>query len=346
MPLDLQIINPVDYPQWDELLLAKEESSFFHSSHWARVLSESYLYNPLYFVSVRDNDLRTAIPFMEIKSVFTGHRGVSLPFSDYCAPIVSEDTDFQDVFNQITEHGKQAGWKYIEIRGEKGFLKDLPHSSYYYGHTLDISPGEEHLFSNFKNSTKRNIKKAANKGVQAKICISPESIDEFYRLNCMTRKRHGLPPQPYYFFKKIYTYIIKEKLGFIVLASYEGITIAGAIYFHFGSKAIYKYGASDKRYLHLRPNNLVMWEAIKRCSVNGFGSFSFGRTEPDQEGQRRFKSGWGADETTIKYYTYDLRKMDFIRRKPRVSGIHNKVFNAMPIHLLKITGSLLYKHMG
>jgi lipid II:glycine glycyltransferase (peptidoglycan interpeptide bridge formation enzyme) len=131
-----------------------------------------------------------------------------------------------------------------------------------------------------------------------------------------------------------------------VLASYNGKTIAGAMYFHLGSKTIYKYGASDKKYLHLRPNNLVMWEAIKWYSTNGFRSLSFGRTAPDSKGLRQFKAGWGTDETTIKYYTYDLIKKDFITRKPPVSGFHKKVFNAMPINLLKITGSLLYKHMG
>ena len=89
-----------------------------------------------------------------------------------------------------------------------------------------------------------------------------------------------------------------------------------------------------------------MWEAIKWYSRNGFRSLSFGRTEPDAKGQRQFKTGWGTNETTIKYYTYDLRKRDFIRRNPHVSGIHNKVFKAVPIHLLKIAGSLLYKHMG
>ncbi len=344
--MDLQIINPINYPQWDELLLSKEESSFFHSSHWARVLSESYHYTPLYFVLIRDNNLCVAIPFMEVKSIFTGRRGVSLPFSDYCDPIVSKDVNFQDVLNYIIEYGRQSGWKYIEIRGERGFLKHLPYSSYYYGHTLHLSQGKEQLFSNFRGSTKRNIKKAAKEGVQVKTCNSPESINEFYRLNCITRKGHGLPPQPYYFFKKVYEYIIKKKLGFIVLASYKEETISGAMYFHFGNKAIYKYGASDKRYLHLRPNNLVMWEAIKWYSMNGFRYFSFGRTEPDTNGQRQFKAGWGTNETTIKYYTYDLRKRDFITRKPHVSGIHNKVFNAMPINLLKIAGSLLYKHVG
>ncbi len=292
----MSFINPIDYPGWDELLLAEEGYSFFHSSHWAKVLFESYRYNPLYFVVAMANSLSVAIPLMEVKSIYTGTRGVSLPFSDYCDPIVSEDVSFGDVFNQIIDYGKLLGWKYIEIRGEHDFFKGLPHSSYYYGHTLDLSQGEQQLFSKIRNSTKRNIKKAAKEGVQVKICDSLKSISEFYRLNCITRKGHGLPPQPYCFFERIYENIIKKNLGFTVLSSYKEETIAGAMYFHFGDKAIYKYGASDIKYQHLRPNNLVMWEAIKWYSMNGFTSFSFGRTDPDAEGLKQFKSGWGTSE--------------------------------------------------
>ena len=131
-----------------------------------------------------------------------------------------------------------------------------------------------------------------------------------------------------------------------MLASYKEKTIAGAVYFHFGSKAIYKYGASDKTYQHLRANNLVMWEAIKWYSMNGFESFSFGRTDPGAKGLRQFKAGWGTNETIIKYYTYDLKKKDFIKRESHVSETYNTLFKAMPISLLKMVGSLFYKHMG
>jgi len=49
----------------------------------------------------------------------------------------------------------------------------------------------------------------------------------------------------------------------VVLASFDQENVAGAIYFHLGEKAVFKYGASDKKFQHLRANNLVMWEAIK-----------------------------------------------------------------------------------
>ena len=171
------------------------------------------------------------------------------------------------------------------------------------------------------------------------------SLKEFNRLNCITRKLHGLPPQPYHFFEKIYEHIISQKKGFVVLAYYQNKPVAGAVYFHFNGQAIYKYGASDRKFQHLRPNNLVMWEAIKWYAQNGFRSFSFGRTEPENTGLLQFKRGWGAKEKKISYYKYNIKENTFIKEHSKVKSSY-KLFKIMPVPILRLTGKLLYRHVG
>lgn len=205
---------------------------------------------------------------------------------------------------------------------------------------------EKKIFSSFRDSTKRNIKKAIGAGVKVKILSSLESVKEFYRLNCITRRDHGIPPQPYSFFKNIYEHIIAKNFGIVVLASFQNSIFAGAVYFHLGDKALFKYGASEKKYQHLRANNLVMWEAIKYYCQDGYKSLNFGRTEPENKGLLQFKSGWGAKEHVINYYKYDFKKRAFVQNSSRVTGFHNKIFKNMPIPVLNVVGSILYKHMG
>src|SRR3990167_10276631 len=96
MPLELEIINPLVYPDWDKLVLSTPNYSFFLSSAWARVLHETYKYKPLYFTLIKNNKLSALIPFMEVGSILTGKRGVSLPFSDYCEIIGIDKDAFQD----------------------------------------------------------------------------------------------------------------------------------------------------------------------------------------------------------------------------------------------------------
>lgn len=343
--MHLQIINPLKYPGWDELVLTNENCSFFHSASWARVLCESYKYKPLYFTSIDNGRLLALMPFMEVRSLLTGRRGVSLPFTDYCQPIVSDKSHFQEIIDELIAYGKRAGWKYIEWRGGEGCFQDTLHSSFYHGHTLNLTQNEQELISSFRSSTKRNINKAVKEGVVIEICNSFKSIKEFYRLNCITRKYHGLPPQPYYFFKKIYEHITSKKKGFVVLASFQQNIISGAVYFHFGNKAIYKYGASDRRYQHMRANNLVMWEAIKWFGQNGFKEFSFGRTEQENSGLLQFKRGWGTEEKTISYYKYDLTNAAFIKGRSRAITSY-ALLKKMPSPLLNLAGTLLYRHVG
>lgn len=345
MTISLDIVNPLEYPEWDELLAKNPSSSFFHTSNWARVLVETYNYKPLYFCTIR-GELSSLIPTMEVQSLITGKRGVSLPFTDYSAPILDKDSDAQHAIDRVIQYGKNAGWDYLEIRGGPFFPEEIPSFTTYYGHTLELSSDENAVFSLFRDSTVRNIKKAVKEGVIVRRSESMDDVNEFYRLNCITRREHGLPPQPRDFFRRIYQQVISLGKGFIVLAEYNDRCIAACVYFHFNGKALYKYGASDKKYQHLRANNLVMWEAIKWYCRNGHRNFCFGRTEPENKGLRQFKSGWGATEHVIRYYRYDLKKDKYLRRDLKKSNFAERFFRGLPIPMLRITGEMFYRHMG
>jgi hypothetical protein len=346
MSLKFEIVNPLTYPGWDDLILSSGKGSFFHSSHWARVLHESYGYKPVYFVSLKDNLLETLFPFMEINSFLTGKRGVSLPFTDYCEQIIPDNSDISEIMDELIHFGKKAGWKYIEIRDGAQMPQNLLPFSSYYRHLLDISNDAQTLLSGFRDSMRRGIKKAEREGVKVNICSSSDSIEEFFKLNCMTRKRHGLPPQPISFFKKIHEHIISKDHGFVALADYNGQKIGGAVCFHFGKRGMYKYGASDSRYQHLRVNNLLIYKAIRYYTGKGYRSFCLGRTESKNGGLLQFKRGFRAEEQIIKYYRYDFEQRSFVKDPTRITVTGIKLFSNMPIPLLKFAGALLYRHAG
>jgi hypothetical protein len=344
MHYDTNIINPIDYRGWDDLLDSSQECTFFHTSAWAKVLSETYHYRPVYFMLHDDNGSLVLIPMMEIKSILTGPRGVSLPFTDYCQAIITKKCRFRDIINCIKEYARKCDWKSIEIRG--GNYPDATATSFFYNHRLKLTPDTNQMFSRFKDSTKRNIRKAVREGVEVNIFRTIESVKEYCRLHYMTRKKHGVPPQPWSFFKNIYEHVISKNLGFIALASYDKINIAGAVFFNFKNKSFYKFGASNFKYQHLRANNLIMWEAIKLYAKSGLQSLCFGRTEPDNAGLRRFKNGWAAEEHIINYYTYNLQQDAFVTKIPLFRNSHCRIFKIVPVPLLKMLGSLLYKHIG
>lgn len=246
----------------------------------------------------------------------------------------------------ISEYGEKVGWKTVELRCRDIVLENAIPSQEFLNHVLELRGSEDELLSRFRDSTRRNIRKAKKEGVEVRIEDSFESIRQFYRLNCLTRKEHGLPPQPFGFFENLHRHLISKGAGIVAVAYHGKSPVSAAVYLHAGRQAFYKYGASDKNHFHLRANNLVMWEAIRWYLKNGYTSFCFGRTEVENEGLNQFKAGWATEEGKIRYYMYDINAKVFLKHKSNVSGVHNRIFRHMPMPLLRYSGEMLYRYFG
>jgi len=344
--LSLLIINPIEFPRWNESLRSLPGHSFFHTASWAKTLQISYGYQPYYFTLWEGGRLSALLPCMGIVSRLTGKRGVCLPFTDYCEPIVSDAAQFPEMFAAAVDFGNKRKWKYLEIRGGESFSPKEEPSEWHYGHTLDLTVGPQKILSGLRDSTRRNILKAEKAGIEITVTATPEALKVFCRLNDLTRRDHGLPPQPSHFFRNVQDQILSQEMGFVVLASSGGTAIAANIYFCHGDQLIYKYGASDTVGRDLRANNLVMWEAIKSGRERGHSALCFGRTEPQNEGLRQFKAGWGGRERIIKYYRYGLPTGTFIKAPVISKPVYQQIFSKLPTPVLKLLGSILYRHMG
>ncbi|MFO7569375.1 MAG: GNAT family N-acetyltransferase [Smithellaceae bacterium] len=343
---DVEVLRPSDYPDWNNQLAPEAGCSFFHTAQWADVLTQSYGYRPVYFAIRDTNRIANLLAVMEVKSFLTGNRGVSLPFTDACEPIAESAAHFHALWDQAVTYGKKQRWKYLEVRGgEKYFADNLPFVTHY-GHRLDLEKDTQAIYARMRESNKRNINKARKENVEVNISNSADAVKQFCRLNTLTRRKHGLPPQPRGFFKNLYDRVIAKDMGFIAVASRGDKILAANVYLHFGKEVIYKYGASDQAMQHLRANNLVMWKAIKWSCDRGFQSLSFGRTEMEHQGLMQFKSGWAANQYTLSYYRYDLQKNAFVRGSSDIHPVYKKVFEKLPAPVLNIIGHVLYRHKG
>ncbi len=314
--MNRQWLDPRQDPHWDDRLLRNGDFSFFHTSGWARVLGESYRYDPMYLMSGNGDRIDLLMPMMEVRSRLTGTRGVSLPYTDFCPLLVRDKGALPSAIQAVIDHGIERKWKYAEWRSPEPLGPEKPSWAVFTTHHIDLSPSEEALFAGLDDSNRRNIKKARKEGVVIRIDETGETLREFYRLNCLTRKRHGLPPQPYRFFASVHEHLLSKGFGIIVSALHEGRTIAASVFFQFGKRAIFKYGASEIRRQSVRPNNLVLWEALRWYRERGFESLHLGRTESDNPGLLRFKRAWGASESVLNYYRYDLRAKTFLPPHP------------------------------
>ncbi|HBA90117.1 MAG TPA: methicillin resistance protein [Geobacter sp.] len=341
----VELIDPLKDKRLNDWLQGCNDTTIFHSSGWARVLAESYGYRPVYFTLYVSGNCRGCLPVMEVDSALTGKRGVCLSFSDYCGAIVESKQDFRLLLDAVLAYGRTRRWRYAEFRGEAHLMSENP-SKVYAHHVIELSNDEKLMLSRVRKSSARNIQTAVKEGVTVDMGNSLQGVLDFYRLHCLTRRRQGLPPQPRSYFIKLHELLIARNLGFIALARQGDATVAGLICLHFGSNAIYKYGASDAQMQHLRANNLLFWEVIKKCGRDGFGRLSLGRTDPDNEGLLNFKNGWGGSRTDLSYYRYDFAGNAFIHPQERNLEAYRQVLKKLPVSLLRALGKIAYRHMG
>lgn len=343
--LRVDLIDPLTAPELTTWLEGARQATIFHSTSWARAVAESYDYQAVYLVLSQDGHITGCLPVMEVISPITGKRGVCLSFSDYCGAIAGSTEEFGLLFDTLREYGRVRKWRYLEFRGEPFLGNEQPFSSYAH-HLIELCGDERLMLSRLRKSTARSIQKAVREGVTVEVSETLEGLLHYYHLHCLTRRRQGLPPQPRSYFLKLHEHVIANKLGFTALARQGGITVAGIVCLHYGSNAIYKYGASDPEFQHLRANNLLFWETIKKCGRDGYQHLSLGRTDLDNEGLLVFKDGWGGTRTSLNYYRYDLAKDEFLPKRPGEMTGYHWVLKKMPLGVLMVLGRIAYRHVG
>src|SRR5262245_43067243 len=128
-------------PQTDSLwrqLVDHSESSIFHSPGWTHVLAETYDFDIQAHVVLGETGAPEAgIPFARVSHI-VGERTVTLPFSDYCDPLVSSGNQWSCLATKLLSERrpvvvrclhndlpladgqfaltKQAGWHGMDLR--------------------------------------------------------------------------------------------------------------------------------------------------------------------------------------------------------------------------------------
>lgn len=347
-PVDrCETITQYNSQTWNEAIADTDPEFKFMGSDWMELLAKTYGYEPILIVFKRDQKIKAVLPIMVVRSMLTGTRGISLPFIDICRPYCDHESQLRMLYTELVQYGKSQKWDYLELRGSVEEMGASQSSLQFYNHVVNLSQGPTEIFRNMASSNQRAVRKAQKEDVLIQISDTVDSLKEFYRLQCLTRKRHGLPSQPYKFFKNLHQQFIEPGRGTIVSArTPTGVIASSAIYLEQGKRVHYKYGASDLKYQQARCNNLVMWSAMKHYSERGFQMLDLGRNSIENQGLRRYKQSWGGSESIVHYHRFDLKKNAAVEMRDEVFGWYNTIFKRLPNPMLQLAGRLLYRHIA
>jgi CelD/BcsL family acetyltransferase involved in cellulose biosynthesis len=341
-------LNPLQDPRWQSFVDRHPRGSVFHTTQWLEALRRTYGYEPVaYTTTPPARELSNGVVFCLIRSWLSGSRLVSLPFSDHCEPLASSG-ELAELIDWLSasRHGKH--WKYIELRplSSNGAARtaDLTKSESFSLQVLDLRPSIDTLFRNFhKSCVQRKIQRAERENLTYEEGRSDALLKKFYDLLLLTRRRHGLPPQPLAWFRNAVACLGDRVL--IRIASKDGRPVASIITMQYKDVLVYKYGCSDSRFNNLGGNSLLFWRAIQDAKRDGVLKYDLGRSELDNSGLITFKENWGAVSEPLEYYRLPARQALHLNSGWR-TRVAKSVFSIMPDPLLAATGRLLYRHIG
>jgi CelD/BcsL family acetyltransferase involved in cellulose biosynthesis len=293
-------VDPRGDPLWQRLV-DETPSSIFHSPRWIRVLTDTYGWEASAYVMLDDKGgPRGGIPFCRISDMM-GERIVTLPFSDYCDPLVMDVESWDVLVNHLlTEHypiNVRCLHNTLPLADERFSL--VKQAKW---HGLDLRPDLEKLWEGIHDSAHRAIRKSQREGLVVRFAESEQELRTFFEMHLRVRKyKYGLLAQPYSFFQNIWRHFVETGHGFILLALCEDKIVAGDFFLDWKDTLYYKFNASLPEDLSHRPNDLLIWEAIQEGKKRGLSYLDFGLSDIDQEGLVRYKRKFGTEEKTISF---------------------------------------------
>jgi Acetyltransferase (GNAT) domain len=344
-------IDPTKDARWAQLVALHPGASVFHTVGWLQALQRTYGYEPMAFTTSPPSEaLKNGLVFCHIHSWLTGARLVSLPFSDHCEPLCDSVEDINFLTRHLQTVLEHREWKYLELRPIHGNFEQTGNGigfrpvATHFLHRLDLRPDLNCVFRSLdKDSVQRRIQRAERAGLVEKCGRSDDLLKEFYALFVNTRRRHGLPPTPYDWFRHL-VHTLGQALE-IRLAYMDNLPIAGILTLQFRDVVYYKYGCSNTRFNKFGATPWLLWRAIASGKSNGANEFDMGRTQEEDAGLLAFKSHWVPHPERLVYWKFPVASSFSSPDSWKLKAAKH-IFSHMPERLLRIAGRLLYRHIG
>lgn len=338
--------DPVSDPRWPALVATHPQGSVFHTPAWLGALRATYGYRPLVLTTCPPHaQLTNGIVFCEIRSWLTGRRLVSLPFSDHCEPLLNHTKVLPEILTYARFAVEQGRYKEMEIRPHSasgGEVQGLQPKCSAVLHRLDLTAPAGQLFGSFhKNCIQRKIRRAERENLVYEEGNSKEQLDDFYRLMTMTRRLHGLPPQPLRWFRALIA-AFGPNLKIRIVRK-DGAAVASIVTISHRQTMIYKYGCSDPAANKCGGTPMLFWQAIQDAKANGQNGLDMGRSDLDDPGLSLFKERWGCVPAPLTYWKYPAVEP---KMSPHWQKFTSRMISASPDRVLQFAGNVLYRHMG
>lgn len=312
-------------------------ATLYHSEAWIDLLSRAYNF-PLSLATLdRDGESVAGCVLARSHNPFV-RRFVSLPFSDCCPPLAADRETAAALLDALVARGEPraiyevrgianaAPWQTVECFAQWKLALDRP-----------LRGIEQGLALNFR----RNLRRALREPITLEHGSGIDQVRRFYSLQLESRRRLGLPPQPWRFFKLVQETFAPGNLD-VWIANESGQDVASAVFLRYGDEVCFKWGARRPG----RPskaNHLLFWSAIEEFFPR-FRILDLGRADIRNQGLSRFKGELGAAPSPLPYSFYPRRRGEISSEVLTGAGrTLARIWTRMPISATRLVGRAVYR---
>lgn len=346
----VEIVDPRSDSRW-QALLACQPSTIFHSPQWLSVLADTYGFAPkAVLASDRLGFPQAGMPFCAVSDL-TGRRLVSLPFSDFCDPLVEDQGQWDLLLRPLLTENCPLLVRCVHNSLPLADSRFQPVKLARWN-GLDLAPSIDQLWEQLHGAARRAVRKARQQGVVVAVARDPAELRAFFDMHLGVRKhKYRMLAQPFAFFEAIWRRFIEPGQGFLLTASVNGQIIAAALYLQWQQTLFYKFNASRSELLIDRPNDLLIWEGIQEGKRRGCTFLDFGLSDLDQEGLIRFKGKFADREKTITF----MRSVSTAPAAGLTPASQSQIFGqltalfteeSVPDEITERAGDLLYRYFA
>jgi hypothetical protein len=325
---------------WRLALTRLSGASFYHCERWIDVLQDAYPVKLEVATLHRAGELRAAAVVARSKRFFTTWL-ISLPFADSSAPLARDDESRADFMRALVAANPAAR---IEIRGVAG--PALWENVDCFGHwTLDLRRPFSEIKAGFGRTVRIGIKRAVRDKVQIECHTDRAQLARYFDLQLITRRRLGVPPQPFKFFAAVYDGFARTGDIEIRFATYQGRDHAGAILLRSADQVCYKWAARLEGG-HPGANHMLVADMIEAHAERAT-TMDFGRCDKRNAGLVRSKADLGCAVRPLPYAFFPGAPRNVsseVLRGP--ARILSSMWKRLPLPLTRVLGEILYRYVA
>lgn len=276
-------------------------ASLFSSPRWLEVLEQSYGFEVR---AVCTAGPRSGVLFYVHVDDIRGERLVSLPFSDYCDPLVDDRRSWQQLAKWLLDTGLPVRLRCLRNTIPAADARFAATGRALW-HGCDLTRSEGEIWAALGGSARRNIRHARRAGVSVRVGRNADDVRCFHTLHARLRKqKYRMLAQPRAFFENLWEVFVRSEQIAVLLAELGGTPVAGILLLEWQGRLYYKFNASLEH--ACRPNDLLAWHALRFGQERGLTLLDFGISDLSQPGLIRYKRKYASME----------REVIFLERSP------------------------------